>query len=73
MIPEFLKRQNKPREKDFMSELLEEYKKHFKKGINTEPFSWSEEEWIQILQECINSDTELDVLLGIEYDPDADY
>ena len=72
MIPVFLKRENKPKEKSIFKEKLKEYMEHFGDGVITEPSTWTEEEWIAILDMCIKENKKLEEYIG-EYDLKADY
>ena len=74
MIPEFLRRENREvsQEDEKMMDAIERYEKHFGEGLNTEPSSWSDEEWCKIIEICINKNQKLDDLLGIKDDPDDD-
>ena len=75
-IPEFLRPENrkelKPEDTE-MLELMEEYKKVFGDYPMTEPSSYTTEEWINMLRECIEKNITIWELWGEEYDPEADY
>ena len=78
MIPDFLKRENnltKSKEPDRFGEALEAYKKHFGncKGINTEPSTWTIDEWVDVLNECVKTDTPFDEMFDLPEDDDIDY
>ena len=73
MIPDFLKLENVPQKESEMKLALDRYISHFGEGVNTEPSSWSEKEWVDILNECVKRDKTLEKLLGTEYDSEADY
>lgn len=46
--------------------MLDKYEKKFGEHAGTEPFSWSEDEWCEILEECIQAGKTVDELLGAE-------
>lgn len=74
MIPDFLKQNEGRKEKSEFGKAIDRYTDHFgKNDLITEPSSWSEEEWVQILDECIAQNKTIWELVGEEYDPDADY
>ncbi len=74
-IPSFLRPENiKPNpEADKMLELMEEYDKKIGGMLITETAPYSTEEWIEVLQECIDKNITIWELWGEEYDPEADY
>lgn len=69
MIPEFLKRENVPKTEDKMFEALKKYKSHFGKSVTTECSSYTEEEWVEILEYCIANNEPLE---EDEIDDDTD-
>lgn len=74
MIPEFLKRENHPKiERNAMDDALERYEQHFGNGVNTEPSSWTDQQWADILNLCVEEDVTFEEMFGIEYDDDTDY
>lgn len=75
-IPEFLKRENAkpPKPEDIeMMELRKKYKEMFGDYPMTEPSSYTTQEWIDILNECLEKHITTWELWGEEYDPEADY
>ena len=71
MIPDFLKRKEiKP---DPMRDALLRYIEHFGDACNTETSPWSNEEWVKILNYCIETNKTVEELTGEEIDKDADY
>lgn len=76
MIPDFLKRGHdlqKSHEHDKFYEAMESYENHFGDGVNTEPSTWTLEEWIDILNECVKTDTPLEVMFDLPVGEDVDY
>jgi len=56
MIPDFLKRENIPNEKNGLMDALKRYRDHFGTTVTTECSSFNSEEWIEILNNCIEND-----------------
>lgn len=56
-----------------MQELSQRYKEIFGTDPMTEPSWYSEDEWIDILTECIENKITTWEYFGEEYDPEADY
>ena len=76
MIPDFLRIENaEPADKTTVEylRLLKLYREKIGDEIITEPSTWSDEEWIQILTECINQNKTVWELTGEKFDPNADY
>ena len=74
MIQDFLRRENRkdnPVSKKMIA-AINKYEAHFGKGLNTEPSSWSEREWIKIIDICIEENMTLDELISREYGSDDD-
>lgn len=72
MIPEFLKRENQPKGENILNKKVREYIDHFGDGVITEPSTWTEEEWVEILDMCIKENKKLEEYIG-EYELDDDY
>lgn len=72
-IPDFLKRENVTDEGKKMYEAVQRYKEHFNEFIPTEICSYSEEEWIEIIDYCIQNNIRFWDYIGEEYDPGSDY
>ena len=78
-VPEFVKRyfedkqKNEDRQPSKFVMLLEAYRKKFGDSAPTEPSSWSEEEWCEILEECLEKNITVEETFGIDYDEDVDY
>lgn len=75
-LPDFLKRENaRPlsSEDEKFYKLLKEYRRMFGDSPMTEPSSYTDKEWIDMLSECLEERITIWELLGEEYDPDADY
>lgn len=74
MIPVFLRKENIVKEKNELTIVLERYKKQFGKRISLDWLSLSDEEWVEVLKECISQNKSYEELFGkTEYDEDADY
>ena len=69
MIPDFLKPENVPKTENKMAEALKKYKEHFGDIVTTECSSYTEEEWVEILEYCIANNEPLE---EDEYDEDTD-
>lgn len=74
-IPDFLRPENRIEDPvgDKMLELIDEYNSKIGGMLITEPSSYTDEEWIEMLQECIEKNITIWELWGEEYDPEADY
>jgi hypothetical protein len=75
-IPDFLKRENqqKPSVKDIeLMEAIDRYEMVIGEDVGTEPSSYSVQEWIDMLNECVEKHITIWELWGVEYDQDADY
>lgn len=77
MIPDFLKTEygKEPNELDLrFKNAIKRYYEHFEnEWLITEPSTWSREEWIKIIDECIEKNITIWEFFGERYDPDADY
>lgn len=77
MIPDFLKPENRrePEELDLrFRNAIKRYHEHFKEGnLITEPSTLSREEWVNVIEECIEKDITVWELFGEEYKSDVDY
>ena len=78
-IPEWFRQQHEKLingtlhiERTRFDELLDEYEKKFNELPNTDPSSWSDDEWCEVLEECIKKSKTMDELLGIEYSDEWD-
>ncbi len=67
-IPKFLRIIPNEEEKELsrFDEMLDKYEKKFGEHAGTELSSWSEDEWCEILEECIQTGKTVDELLGAE-------
>ncbi len=75
-IPDFLRPEYEipeDPEGDEMMELCRQYKEIFGTHPMTEPSTYTTQEWIDMLNECIKKRITLWELWGEEYDPEADY
>lgn len=74
-IPDFLRPENRIKDPvgDKMLELIDEYEAKIGGMLITEPSCYTDEEWIEMLQECIDKNITIWELWGEEYDPEADY
>lgn len=75
-IPDFLKRETikEPNPKRIeMMEVVRRYEEETGEEFFNEPFPFSEQEWITMLNECIEQHITIWELWGEEYDPEADY
>lgn len=74
-IPDFLKPENIIENPiaESMRELIHEYEAKIGGMLITEPSSYSDEEWIDMLQECLEKNITIWELWGTEYDPDSLY
>ncbi len=75
-IPDFLRRENAkpPKPEDIeMMRLIKEYTKEIGDDLITEPSSYTTQEWIDMLNECLEKHITIWELWGEEYDPEADY
>ena len=77
MMPDFLKRENREKLSGLdirFGDALKRYHEHFENdGLMTEASSMSREEWIKIIDECIEKNLTFDELIGEKYDPKYDY
>ena len=76
MIPDFLKHENVlPQSKKTAKfhEALAAYKEHFGYDANTEPSTWTVEEWVDVLNECVKTDTPLNEMFDFPEEDDVDY
>lgn len=74
-IPDFLKPENiKPNPKaDDMMEAIERYIEHFGDGPITEGSYYSDEEWTNMLNKCVDKNITIWELTREEYDPESEY
>ena len=75
-IPDFLRPEYVSREKKEADEMLaaiERYEKEIAEDLITEPSTYTDEEWIEMLNECIERHITIWELWGEEYDEDALY
>lgn len=72
MIPNFLRRENQHKTSE-MKKAINKYIEHFGNDLITETASYSEEEWIKILNYCVENNITIWEYWGEEYDPKADY
>ena len=74
-IPDFLRPENVKRSKkdDEMMKAIRRYREVIGDDPITEPSSFTEQEWIDMLNDCIKKKVTIWGLLGEGYDPDAYY
>ncbi len=74
-IPDFLKPRKERKELSKFAKLVDEYEKKFNDNPPTEPYSYSDEEWCEILEVCIEENVTVDELFGEEdgYDEDDEW
>ncbi len=74
-IPDFLRPENAKRSKkdDEMMKAIRRYREVIGDDLITEPSSFTEQEWIDMLNDCIKKKVTIWELLGEGYDPDAYY
>lgn len=74
-LPEFLRPENiKPNpEADEMMDAIERYRSKIGDDLITEPSTYTTQEWIDMLNECIEKNITIWELWGEEFDPNADY
>ena len=74
-IPDFLRPENVKRSKkdDEMMKTIRRYREVIGDDLITEPSSFTEQEWIDMLNDCIKKKVTIWELLGEGYDPDAYY
>ena len=75
-LPDFLRPEYVSREKKEADEMLaaiERYEKEIAEDLITEPSTYTDEEWIEMLNECIERHITIWELWGEEYDEDALY
>lgn len=67
-IPKFLRIIPNEEEKELsrFDKMLDKYEKKFGEHVGTEPSSWSEDEWCEILEECLRVGRTVDELLGVD-------
>ncbi len=74
MIPEFLRRENVVENTSELIITLEEYEKKFGLGVSLDWLQITEEEWIEVLNECVRTGKSFEEIFGkVEYEEDADY
>lgn len=47
-------------------QLLDQYEEKFNDNAPTEPSSWSEEEWCEVLEECLEKNITVQELYGMD-------
>lgn len=75
-IPDFLRPEYEVPEDpvgDEMMRLMQKYTKEIGDDLITEPSSYTDQEWIDMLNECLEKHITIWELWGEEYDPEADY
>lgn len=76
-LPDFLRPENIDTscdpEKDEMMIAIRRYREEIGGMLITEPSTYSEQEWVKMLNECLDKHITIWELWGVEYDPDADY
>lgn len=74
-IPDFLRPgASNPLPEDIeMMDAIERYHDKIGDDLITEPSTYTTQEWIDMLNECIEKNITIWELLGEEYDPEADY
>ncbi len=74
-IPDFLRPDNTKHDKkdDEMIKVIRKYKETIGDDLMTEPSSFTEQEWVDMLNECIEKNLTIWELLSEKYDPDAYY
>lgn len=75
-IPDFLRPEYEvpeDAEGDEMMRLMEKYTKEIGDDLITEPSSFTTQEWIDMLNECLEKHITIWELWGEEYDPEEDY
>lgn len=74
-IPDFLRPgSSKPLPDDIeMDRLIKEYKKRIGDDLVTEPSTYTTQEWINMLNECIQNNITIWELWEEAFDPEADY
>ena len=72
-IPDFLRPDNTKHDKkdDEMIKVIRKYKETIGDDLMTEPSSFTEQEWVDMLNECIEKNLTIWELLSEKYDPDA--
>lgn len=53
--------------------LFEQYEERFDDVPPTEPSSFSEEKWCEILEECLEKNITVEEMFGMDYDEDEEY
>ena len=74
-IPDFLRPENVKQDPkaDEMMEAISRYTREIGDDLITEPSSYTTQEWIDMINECIDKHITIWELWGEEYDPEADY
>lgn len=75
-LPDFLRPEYvfpEMKEADEMLAAIERYEKEIAEDLITEPSTYTDEEWIEMLNECIERHITIWELWGEEYDEDALY
>ncbi|MDO4327120.1 MAG: hypothetical protein Q4E24_13990 [bacterium] len=74
-VPDFLRPENvryNPEDHEMVN-LIRRYREEIGDDLITEPSSFTTQEWINMLNECIEKRITIWELLGEKYDPDAYY
>ena len=74
MIPEFLRRENVIENNSELMKALRKYKERFQESISLDWLQISDEEWVDVLNECVRIGKTFEEVFGkIEYEDDVDY
>jgi len=74
MIPEFLRRENVVEDNSELTKALRKYKERFRECVSLDWLQITEEEWIEVLNECVRLGKTFEEIFGkIKYEEDADY
>lgn len=75
-LPDFLRPEYvvpEMKEADEMLEAMKRYEKEIGEDLITEPSTYTDKEWVEMLNECIERHITIWELWGEEYDENADY
>ena len=61
------------KEADEMLEAMERYEKEIGEDLTTEPSTYTDKEWVEMLNECIDRHITIWELWGVEHDENAYY
>jgi len=75
MLPDFLLGETKPLSESSkrLRVAMERYKEHFGDGVNTEPSTWTVDEWVDALNNCVETDTPFNIMFNIPEGDDIDF